>query len=266
MLSPARQFCFEFNCAELIETAGAPVVVLRFAVRPSNVGRSIVPIIIDAVQRKARRAFADIAKKIYEVFPPRVNFYATTAIVFISCIVGVVAAVAHAAPDSIQGMPLSRSAGISVFETGDVTPARTDIAGSEMLSSNNVGVSAVTLTQPSPLFPNFIKLVQGDQFTEALIGNVPAIPAYTTARLSVTVSEIGANREGRLPAIALAQPTPSSTSYAANLVNLVEGDESAKPLACDIYCCAHGTASNGSMGSDGVGALTLAPLRIVAQK
>lgn len=268
MFMSTQQFAFKFSGAEFLDSTNASVVDLRFVVSPTHIFWKVSKLIIDAVQRKSKRTFTYISDKIYKVLPTFTYCNATTAIVFISFIIGVIATISHAAPNSIKRMTVFSCAGVTMAIAWNLASTGTFSIWFKMLNSDNVSISAIALTEPSPMFVAFwadsIDSFDCDQSSKALICDIASCSSTTAARLNVAVFEIGSYCGMEITAITLAQPSPTLVPFSTNLIDLLDRDQSAETLICDIDGFGHRTGSFGSESSGGIDASTLIPLRTLA--
>lgn len=174
-LSPVRNAqC----CAAMIYPNRAPLVpTLDLPCRPAAVLWRVVSVAINAVKRKARRAFSHVGEERRKLTPSSANGYASTAIIFPTGVVPIVATFAHAVP-SVPRPRDDSAGGVTVlerhFSDSFSSEASTTCAGfsTEPCRGSELFRSAITYSIP----PRFVSVVMrpfaNQQSSESLSSNV----------------------------------------------------------------------------------------------
>src|SRR5437867_6695423 len=88
-------FSFSWSAVTSRRTAVASLLLHR---SPFAISRLVIPVVVDAMNRKLRRALAHIRKKVRELHPPMANRYSPTSVIAVLRMVCVRATLDHGGP------------------------------------------------------------------------------------------------------------------------------------------------------------------------
>ena len=122
------------------------VAHLLGASRPSTIGLSVVPVVVDAFQGHSRWALSHVSQEVLEFSPSRVEGDSPAAIVFDEILVGAETPISHLCPATVRPGPP-----VSVCGMALVAPACGRAPGTEVIEGYNLFVPAVAADQDIPL-------------------------------------------------------------------------------------------------------------------
>ena len=149
----------------------ALISIRHAVVCPAHVARFVIAVIIYSIQHMLWRALSyagrDIGKEIYEIAPTSTNSYAAAAIVFIVATGRSITSMMYVLPCAIEGMSFfSCAMTMKIFSAS----ARNSVAAPKVISTSNVGITAVAFALPKYVIANiFANWLKRNQAAKSLI-------------------------------------------------------------------------------------------------